>query len=55
MASMLLRSTVGTDNAFPPLAYLGVPVLLLVTTLLATGLPARRATLIEPTEALRED
>ena len=53
-ASTSLSSTVGSAAAFAPSVYLVVPALLLFTALLATVLPARRATRIEATEALRE-
>ena len=55
LMSWIMRGTLGGALAFAPTAYVGVPLLLLATALLATVLPARRATRIAPTEALRED
>lgn len=55
MLSWLLAGTLGSAVAFTPAAYLGVPLLLIATALLATVLPARHATRIAPTEALRQD
>ncbi len=55
LVSWIMRGTLGSALAFAPTAYVGVPMLLLATALLATVLPARRATRIAPTEALRED
>jgi predicted permease len=55
LVSWLLSGLLGASVAFTPVAYVGVPVLLVTTALLATVLPARRATRIAPTEALRED
>ncbi|HWT14510.1 MAG TPA: ABC transporter permease [Patescibacteria group bacterium] len=55
LVSWTLTGSLGRGVAFAPMAYLGVPALLLATALLATVLPARRATRIAPTEALRED
>jgi ABC-type lipoprotein release transport system permease subunit len=45
---MLFRIT-----ALDPLTYVGVIVLIVAVTLAASWLPARRAALISPTEALR--
>lgn len=53
--SFMLSGPLGHSLAFAPLAYATVPALLLATALLATVLPARRATRIAPTEALRQD
>ncbi len=55
LVSWVLSGPLGHALAFAPGAYVGVPVLLIATALLATVLPARRATRIAPTEALRED
>ncbi|MBP7624017.1 MAG: FtsX-like permease family protein, partial [Xanthomonadales bacterium] len=55
LVSWTLSGALGGSVAFAPMAYVGVPALLLATALLATVLPARRATRIAPTEALRED
>ncbi len=53
--SFMLSGPLGNALAFAPLAYTVVSALLLATALLATILPARRATRVAPTEALRED
>lgn len=55
LMSWLLIGTLGHALAFAPAAYIGVPLLLMATALLATVLPARRATRIAPTDALRQD
>jgi hypothetical protein len=55
LVSWVLSGPLGDALAFAPGAYVGVPMLLIATALLATVLPARRATRIAPTEALRED
>lgn len=51
MASALTEQISNTD----PLTYIGVAALLLIVGLLATYIPARRATRIDPMVALRHD
>jgi ABC-type lipoprotein release transport system permease subunit len=41
--------------SFDPLLFSSVPLVLLATTLLAALVPARRASAIDPQEALRQD
>lgn len=50
----VLLSKLGTDAVSAALSLGAVAVLLLATTLAATAIPARRATAIAPTQALRE-
>jgi len=52
--SATLARVIGAENAFPPLAYAGVPALMLLVAFLASWLPARAAARVQPTEALRE-
>ncbi len=49
LASRFLFGVSSTD----PATFLGVPLLLAAVALVAAYLPARRASLIDPTEALR--
>ena len=42
-------------SALDPMTYLGVPVILAAAALLASYLPARRATTIAPVDALRAE
>jgi putative ABC transport system permease protein len=53
-ASRALTASLGTPK-FDPLLFALVPVGLLLTTLLAAALPARRAARVDPIVALRED
>jgi ABC-type antimicrobial peptide transport system permease subunit len=48
-------SSVLRIETYDPLAYLAVPSLLAMITLLATALPARRAARTDPMVALREE
>lgn len=52
--SVLLSSILGPARAFPPLAYLGVPMLLLLMTVLSASWPAWQATRLSALDALRE-
>jgi putative ABC transport system permease protein len=54
-ASILLRSRLHGLSPFDAIAYLGVAAILVAAGLLATFVPARRATRIDPIEALRCD
>jgi putative ABC transport system permease protein len=52
-ASMVLRHRLHGLSPFDPVAYLGVATLLACAALAASYIPARRATNIDPMEALR--
>ena len=43
------------DRAHDPMAFVGVPVFLIATALLASYVPARRASRLDPIEALRHE
>jgi ABC-type antimicrobial peptide transport system permease subunit len=49
-----LHAGLGTD-AFDPLVFATIPAGLLLTTLLAAAIPARRAARIDPMQALRQE
>ena len=51
----VLASVLEGVNANEPLIYLGVPAVLLVVTLLASFVPARRALAVDPVVSLRSD
>jgi putative ABC transport system permease protein len=53
--SRLLTNLLYGVGRLDPLTYVGVPILMLGAALLASWLPARRATRIAPIEALREE
>jgi ABC-type antimicrobial peptide transport system permease subunit len=50
-----LQSMLFEVNASDPITYLGISALLAAVTLLACLVPARRATLVDPLTALRQD
>ena len=51
----VLRSLLYGVGALDPLTFIGVPVLLLAVTLLASYLPARRASRVDPVRALKAE
>src|SRR5947207_8863912 len=53
--SRAMQSVLFDVKAMDPEIYLGVSVVLFVATLLASWLPARRATLVDPVQALRAE
>ena len=54
-AASVLRRVTSLASAVDPVAFVGVPVVLLVVTTVASFLPARRASGIDPVTALREE
>jgi ABC-type antimicrobial peptide transport system permease subunit len=54
-AGSVLRSSLYGLSRLDPIAYLSVGLLLVAASLVATALPARRASRINPLEALRCD
>jgi putative ABC transport system permease protein len=54
LAQMLRTLLVGV-SPFDPLTYAGVALLLLTISLLASFVPARRATIVDPLLALRAE
>jgi predicted permease len=54
-AARLVRGLLYDTNAFDPVAFVGVPVVLAAVALLAVYLPARRAAGAEPMRALRAE
>jgi ABC-type antimicrobial peptide transport system permease subunit len=53
LAGRLVRATLYQTSAYDPLTLLLIPVLLFAVALLASYLPARRATKVDPLAALR--
>ena len=51
----LMRSLLFGVTASDPLTFAAIPVLLIAVSLLATSIPARRASEIDPAECLRYD
>ncbi|HJR42854.1 MAG TPA: ABC transporter permease [Gemmatimonadaceae bacterium] len=54
-ASSVLRSQLFEVNPLDPVTYVGIALLLALTAAVASWVPARRATRIDPVEALRQD
>jgi len=54
LTRILVSQLVGVSS-FDPITFLSVPVLLLTVAVVATYVPARRATLLDPVEALRDE
>lgn len=55
LAAQLLRGTLYGLSPFDPITYIGIASLLTVAALIATWIPARRATRIDPAVTLRGD
>jgi len=53
--SQLLKNQLFQVSAFDPLTFLVMALVLIVAALLATYIPARRATRVDPMEALRHE
>lgn len=54
-AAQLLRRFLYGLSPFDPITYAGIALMLIVAALLATWIPARRATRIDPAITLRGD
>jgi ABC-type lipoprotein release transport system permease subunit len=54
-ASQVLQSLLFGITSYDPMTFAAVPALLALVTLIAVLIPARRATLVDPIAALRED
>ena len=54
-ASRLLASVLYGGNALNPMTFVGVPLVLIAVSALATFLPARRAALVDPAITLRAE
>jgi ABC-type lipoprotein release transport system permease subunit len=53
--SRLMRSFLFEVNAFDPVTFSLVPLLMVVLALVASWIPARRAAAVDPMQALRAD
>ena len=51
----VLPAAFGEPQAFDPIGFSAIPIALLLTALLAAGIPARRAATIDPQQALRAE
>ena len=51
----LASLTAGVVHVFDPVAYLGSTICIVIASLLAAWLPARRAATVDPIAALRQD
>jgi ABC-type antimicrobial peptide transport system permease subunit len=55
VAGQFLRSILYGVNNVEPIVLVAAPLILLAASLLASGIPARRATRVDPTVALRSE
>jgi ABC-type antimicrobial peptide transport system permease subunit len=55
VAAQLLRSQLCGLSPFDPITYLGIAAILTIAALVATWIPARRATRVDPAIALKGD
>ncbi len=59
VAAFVLTRTVSSlfygVSAIDPVTFLGIPLLLVAVTVIASYVPARRATRVNPVEALRDE
>ena len=54
-ASQAIKGMLYNVNALDPVAFLGVPVVLISVAAIAVYLPARRAAAVDPIKALKTD
>jgi ABC-type lipoprotein release transport system permease subunit len=55
VVGQFLRSILYGVNNVEPIVLVAAPLILLAASLLASGIPARRATRVDPTVALRSE